>query len=424
MINPVNFDKANCDKFHIFYTFKSEENIDSLYFSHLNVSPKLLYNMYNNLQNIQDINKLRQIEIYILYHFRNSLKFYKMKSEEVSKYKNFVKSLYDKNYDYILDSNLNFIELTPYFSSIHMNLYIDYLKNKNQYNLDDLLICEFYDIHINKDKKYKYLNTILEDSNVFYDLINKKIKSNDFNNRNSNEMIDFIKTRINKSNLSTNDIKIMLILNNVQFDNFQINHEKVNIDDIYNFIITEEKQLVSFNRNVFNNILPYLVDLIKYNYDFYRFLQNSDNHEILFNSNIPLFIKFGKTQNEISDTILNYYKPQFQLKYPKEETEKYLNEYGNVLSRIFLKSSGYEYTIFNYIKEIFNIDQEFFDQMNLPTKFKGILSDISDYSANIQWIKSFLDVIKLNREFFDKEFCTKLFELPYEVQKIFIEKNI
>lgn len=422
MINPINFDKVNCDKFHIFYTFKSDMNIKSFNNTNFNVSPKLLFNMYNNLENICDINNnLRDNEIYILNYFNKSLKFYK--TEETNTYKKFVKSLYVKNYDYILDSNLNFIELTPYFSSIHMNLYIDYIKNKNKYNLHDLLMCEFYDIYINKDKKYKYLNTILEESNVFYDLIHQKIKSNDFNNTNNIEMIEFIKSKINITNPSTNDIKIMLILKNVEFNIFEIKSEKVNLKEIYNFILTEVKQLLSFNRNVFNMILPYIVNLVKTNYDFYTFLQNSDDNLILFNSNLPLYIKFGTTQNEISNTILNYYKPEFQFKFPKEQTEKYLNEYGNILSKIFLKNSGYEYTILNHIKRIFNIEQEFFDTMNLPKKFKEILSDITDYISNIYWIQSFLDVIKLNREFFDKEFCSNLLRLPYEVQKLFVENK-
>ena len=122
-----------------------------------------------------------------------------------------------------------------------MNEYINQINK--EYDLQDLLNCEFYDIHINKDKKYNYLNILLEEDNVFYNLIYEKIKLNNFNNAsnasNANniemiEMIEFIKGRINKPYPSTNDIKLMLILKNIDFDTFSISIETVNLDEIYN----------------------------------------------------------------------------------------------------------------------------------------------------------------------------------------------
>jgi hypothetical protein len=451
MINPNNFDKINCDKFHIFYTFNSEENIQSFYFSNLNISPKLLFNMYNILQNtlqnrlettenkdemnkLNKLNKLKTIELKILCHFNNGLKFYKAyDTEETQTYIRFIKSLYDKNYNQNLYSKLNIIQLIPYFSPEHMNEYIEYLKNKEnkQYDLQDLLNCEFYDIHINKDIKHNYLNILLEDDNVFYNLIYEKIKLYEFNTNNTTnneiiEMIEFIKGRISKAYPSTNDIKLMLILKNIEFNKFWINIDNVNLDEIYHFIVNEEKQKTSFNRNVMNNIIPYIldkIDLVKTNYDFVNiFLQNCNNHLLLFNSNIPIHIKFGTTQNEILNS-LNYYNSAFNVQYAKGVTDEYLNINGEVIAKIFLSNIGYDYAIFDRLKQIFNIEQEFFDKMNLPKKFKDILLEHTDNNYNTFWIKSFLEAIKLNKEFFDEEFCCELLELPYLIQKIFIENK-
>jgi hypothetical protein len=299
---------------------------------------------------------------------------------------------------------------------------MEYLKKKNEYTLNDLLNCEFYDIHIYKDTKFKYLNSLLEDSSVFYNLIYKKIKLN-LTLDDSNELTTFIKSRINKFNPSTNDIKLMLILKHVKFDFFEINKEKVDLYELYKFIINEERTTTSFNRAVFNTIVPTIADLIETNYDFITFLQNSDNHLILLNSNLPLHIKFGVTQNEIAHTVLNYCKPSYGLKYPKDTTDEFLNKYEVPLSKIFLKNCSYDYTIFKDIKQIFNIEQEFFDRTNLPTKFKQILLDLSNYDSSIHWIKSFMDIVRFDKSFFDKEFSSKLLNFPYVLQKIVIENQ-
>jgi hypothetical protein len=420
IINPNIFNKEYCDKFHIFYINNPNVNIKSFSNKSINYTPKLAVSIYKNNNDDND-------ELLILKHFNQFLKFYKDETTNKEDIINFIKKIYEKHFLNVIDEE--YINIMPYFSPVHMSIYIEYIKNslnKDKYNQNHLLNCEYYDIFINKDNSYKYLSELLETPELFYNLIYKRVNMNqDIRDNIYLEIGQYIKQKINLNCVKNKDIKILLMLHNISFDKITIDDkddkDKDDYTDLYSFIIEESRKETTLNTRIIDHLLPNLINNIKSNYEFNCILKHCSDYNILFESELSLDIIFGTTIDDITYIVKNY-NEFCKRTYDKTITNEYIEKNENSLIRIFIKFSGDEYTIYKSLCEIFNIDQTFFDKINIQNKLSDILTDITDYIIYKDWIETILNIIKLDKQFFTENFCSRyIIYFPYEIQKIFIE---
>jgi hypothetical protein len=178
------------------------------------------------------------------------------------------------------------------------------------------------------------------------------------------------------------------------------------------------------NTTLIDILVPYILKYVNNNEDFIKLLNKSTSYKLLFESELDLEIKFGTTYNTINSNIftITMYDIHDGLKYDTQYTEKYVEKYKDIFTNIYFTQGGYTHINLKIIQKIFNLNQIFFEQNNFPKKFKEILleSDNNTLLNYKDWIDTFLEIVRLNNTFFTEDICKKMFDYPYEIQRLFV----
>ncbi len=416
MINHYDFDEKLYDKFHIFYTFDPVDSISKLNQSHLNFTPKLLKNIYENMNKSQQ----NEFKLVILNNFNEYLKFYSMKDKtELEQVKDFVKNIYEEYGEKINNS----IHILPYFSKEHMDIYNIYVNDYNVYTMESILNYEYYDIHVAKDKDYTYMCNIFKNNkDKFTEILCERLfKYKAYTFEEYSDIITFIEKYYNLNNVDTNILKLLLLTSIKQF-NIQ-EYDKVNFQQLYKYVIDYGKHIV-LNMEVMTKIIHNIIQYIDSNTSFQIILKNTSKSAVLFNSKLNLETKFGNSDETILAS-LEYLNNENMMEviYDVEDTNKYLTENKDLFHKLYFEYKENLYTKIDVIHKIFNISQEFYIDNKFQEDFKNVFFNLQGITKYKDWVNVFIKNVRLTKEFFTKEECSKLIMFPYEIQELFIKHD-
>lgn len=237
---------------------------------------------------------------------------------------------------------------------------------------------------------------------------------------------NFIKKLISIYGYSEQIIKILFLLNKEIIPNEEIDDIFHNLDlnKIYKDVVNLLQKEISINKELFNYCLPKLIQYIKSHEDFKLFVEETLNKEILYCSELPLDIKFGKTALDIYYHFTHHYKVTYILPETNNIIE-YKHKYGLALTDVIM---GYEHSQCFIIEEVINtfeIDEEFINKYKLRKRFIDSHKFFNKYSSYnfIYWYDIFVKLIKFEASMLNSQVCEIIFsnEIAYNISRIWIK---
>jgi hypothetical protein len=349
-----------------------------------------------------------------------------------------------------------FINLTPFISDEHIQGYIDYIKmtyekldlyiQNKTYDLDTTNISnigEVYDNIFNKAYKiwqnieflhYYNFNGIIEinkDDVYLQTIINYKslIKVLETRIIQTSEYVfiyNFMKLLLSTHGYKQNIITLLFLLEkNVILDTkYDEIFKNINYELLYIDIISYLEKKITLNKDLFDYVIINFIKYIKSAEEFKLLIHEATNKELLYTSELPLEIKFGRNMIDIYYHFTHYYNINFILP-QTQDYEQYKYKYGKVITSVIMDYANNQSFILEDIIKTFKIDITFINKFKLREKFIDMHKFFSQYNSYnfIYWYDTFVKMIKFTSEYFTDNNCNIIFDnkLNYNTKRIWIK---